>query len=388
MQAPTSPELLARLVSFDTTSRLSNLPLIDFVEDYLAGYGIESRRVMDETGTKANLWATIGPDGPGGIILSGHTDVVPVDGQTWASDPFTLTERDGQLYGRGACDMKGFLASTLAAVPAMAGASLARPIHIAFSYDEEVGCLGVARLIDWLQKEAATPAYCIVGEPTLMEVVIGHKGKRSMHVTVRGLSCHSSLAPHGVNAVDYAAMMAVKLREIGARLAAEGPFDAAYDVPHSTAHTGVLIGGTALNIVPDLARLDCEFRVLPGVDADRLVEEFVGYAKNELEPQMHAISQDTGIDIDVFAGFPALDTPPDAEVTTLVRRFAGSNGDGKVAFGTEGGRFSETLGVPTIVCGPGSIEQAHKPDEFVARDQLTRCDTFLGRVVDWARAPG
>ncbi|WP_108662868.1 acetylornithine deacetylase [Acuticoccus kandeliae] len=386
MQAPKSTELLERLVAFDTTSRLSNLSLIAFVEDYLAGLGVTSHRVMDETGEKANLWATIGPSENGGIILSGHTDVVPVDGQTWSSDPFQLSLRDGRLYGRGSCDMKGFLASVLAAVPEMVARPMARPIHIAFSYDEEVGCLGVKRLISWLSDEGIAPAYCIVGEPTLMEVVIGHKGKRSIRVTVRGRSCHSSLSPFGVNAVDYAALLAVRLREIGQRLATEGPFDAAYDVPHSTAHTGILSGGTALNIVPDLCRMDCEFRVLPGEDADALVDEFVAYARDVLEPEMKAIAPEAGIEIDVFAGFPGLDTPTDAEVTTLVRRFAGSNGDGKVAFGTEAGRFSNTLGVPTIVCGPGSIEEAHKPDEFIALDQLARCDAFLGRVIDWASA--
>lgn len=230
-----SEEILSHLVAFDTTSRNSNLALIQYVSDYLDTNGIGSQLVFDETGQKANLWATIGPEGDGGVILSGHTDVVPVDGQNWASDPFELIERSGRLYGRGACDMKGFLACVLAAVPELTKRDLKRPVHLAFSYDEEVGCVGVKRLLAWLKESEIKPRYCIVGEPTLMSVVIGHKAKRSMTVTVKGRGCHSSLAPEGVNAVDYAALVALKIREIGKCLARED-----YVIVHTTAHTGVL----------------------------------------------------------------------------------------------------------------------------------------------------
>lgn len=387
MPTPTSRELLADLVAFDTTSRNSNLPLIEYVEAYLSSHGVASRRVPDATNQKASLWATIGPADRPGVILSGHTDTVPVDGQDWTSDPFSLEARDGRLYGRGSCDMKGFLACALAAVPGLAARDLTHPVHLAFSYDEEVGCVGVIGLLKALQVEPVRPAFCIVGEPTLMKVMIGHKGKRSMRVTVRGLSCHSSLAPQGVNAIDYAALMIVKIREIGQRLATSGGRDAAYDVPYSTAHTGIVAGGAALNIVPDLCHFDCEFRVLPAEDADALVEELRAYATTVLEPQMRRIAPKTGIEIDVYAQFPGLDTAPGAEITTLAKRFAGSNDHGKVAFGTEGGRFDEMLAVPTVICGPGSIAQAHKPDEYVETAQLDACDAFLAKLADWAEAP-
>ena len=384
MHRLTSQEILAKLVSFDTTSRNSNLPLIDFVAEYLADHGIQSRRVFDATGQKANLWATIGPADVPGVILSGHTDTVPVDGQDWASNPFTLTSRDAKLYGRGACDMKGFVACALAAVPDLVSRSLKRPVHIALSYDEEVGCVGVVGLLESLQEEPVRPAFCIVGEPTLMTVMTGHKAKRSMQVKVRGHSCHSSLAPQGVNAVNYAARMIVRIEDIAKRLAKEGGQDLAYDVPHSTAHTGTVSGGTALNIVPVECSFVCEFRVLPFEDADALVTELHEYAKGELEPEMQRVAPEAGIDIDVYAQFPGLDTDPEAEIVPLAKRFAGRNDQGKVAFGTEGGRFHAMLGVPTVICGPGSIEQAHKPDEFVEAAQLDACDKFLAHLADWA----
>ncbi len=387
MHRLSSQQILEQLIAFDTTSSRSNLGLIDHVRDYLAGYGVDSRLVMDATGQKANLWATIGPADRPGVILSGHTDTVPVEGQDWASDPYVLTERDGRLYGRGACDMKGFLACALAAVPDLVTRDLARPVHLAFSYDEEVGCVGVIGLLEMLRAEALRPAMCIVGEPTLMQVVIGHKAKRSMRVTVRGRSCHSSLAPQGVNAVDYAARLAVRMQDIAARLAATGGRDTDYDITHSTAHTGTIHGGTALNIVPDLCTLDCEFRVLPHEDADALVQELRDYARNELEPMMQRIAPEAGIEIDLYAQFPGLETAPDAEIVTLAKRMVGSNAHSKVAFGTEGGRFAEALGVPTIICGPGAIAQAHKPDEYIDPSQLAACDDFLRQIADWAAGP-
>ncbi|MBP0617708.1 acetylornithine deacetylase [Jiella mangrovi] len=386
MPALKSRDILADLVGFDTTSRNSNLALIDHVADYLSGFGILCERIFDETGEKANLFATIGPADQPGIVLSGHTDVVPVDGQDWTSEPFRLIERDGRLIGRGACDMKGFLASALAAVPAMVAADLKRPIHLAFSYDEEVGCLGVIRLLEWLGEQAVRPQYCIVGEPTGMEVVVAHKAKRSMRVTVRGRSCHSSLSPQGVNAVEYAAMLIVKLREIGRRLAEAGSRDPAYDVPYTTAHTGVIDGGQALNIVPDLCRFDCEFRVMPDEDADALVAEFTRYAEEELEPEMRRIAPEAAIDIAMMAAFPGIDTAPDGPLVTVAKRLARSNGHAKVAYGTEAGRFNAMLGIETVICGPGHIAQAHKPDEYLEIAQLDRCDAFLADLVDWATA--
>ncbi len=386
MPTPTSRDILSELVAFDTTSRNSNLALIDHVQAYLSSHGVESRLVTDATGQKANLWATIGPADRAGVILSGHTDTVPVDDQDWASDPFALDARDGRLYGRGACDMKGFLACALAAVPALVARDLTRPVHLAFSYDEEVGCVGVVGLLEMLQAENIRPAMCIVGEPTLMEVVIGHKAKRSMRVTVRGRGCHSSLAPQGVNAVDYAARLVVRMQDIAARLASTGDRDADYDITHSTAHTGVIRGGTALNIVPDSCSIDCEFRVLPHEDADALVQELRDYA-SELEAGMQKIAPEAGIEIEVFAQFPGLDTDPDADVVTLIKRMTGTNGHSKVAFGTEGGRFDQMLGVPTVICGPGSIGQAHKPDEYIDQSQLDACDDFLAKIADWAAQP-
>ncbi|WP_157019088.1 acetylornithine deacetylase [Mesorhizobium xinjiangense] len=385
---PLSPseEILARLVSFDTTSRNTNLPLIDYIADYLEGLGVKSRKVFDETGEKANLWATIGPQKDGGIVLSGHTDVVPVDGQDWTSDPFELTERDGRLFGRGACDMKGFVAACLAAVPHFQKRNLARPIHLAFSYDEEIGCIGVKGLLEWLKDAPYRPRYCIVGEPTLMGVVVGHKGKRSMQITVTGRTCHSSLAPQGVNAVDYAALLTVKMREIGQRLARNGSRDPEYDVIHTTAHTGVISGGTALNIVPDQCVMMCEFRALPGEDVDALVAELHAYAHDVLEPEMKAIAPEAGIVIELTSEIPGLETAPDAEIVTLAKRLSETNTHSKVAFGTEAGRFHDMLGLETVVCGPGSIAMAHKADEYIERDQMARCDRFLERLADWAES--
>src|SRR5215471_13868740 len=294
MDIARSISVLESLVGFDTTSRNSNLALIGWVEGYLDRLGVGHARVPDETGTKANVWATIGPADKPGYILSGHTDVVPVDGQSWSSDPFRLAQRDGRLYGRGATDMKGFLACCLAAVPDMVARPLARPIHLAFSYDEEVGCVGVRGLISRLERAPVNPIGCFVGEPTEMNVVIGHKAKRSLRVTVHGKTCHSSLAPMGVNAVEYAARLIVKIREINDRLARSGARDPLYDVPHTTGHTGTVQGGTALNIVPDACISEFEFRPLAADDLESLVDEVTSYARGMLEPQMKAVAAGAG----------------------------------------------------------------------------------------------
>ncbi len=371
---------LEALVGFDTTSRDSNLALIAWVERYLDSFGVTSERISNETGTKANLWATIGPAIDGGVILSGHTDVVPVDGQDWDTDPFVLTPRDDKLYGRGSSDMKGFLAAVLAKVPDLTRAELKRPVHLAFSYDEEVGCLGVRSLIAKVAAESPRPSACIVGEPTGMEVVVAHKTKRSLQVTVNGKAAHSSLAPQAVNAIEYAARLVVFIREIGERLKREGPLDPEFDVAHTTAHTGVFNGGTQLNIVPELCVFDFEFRALPFVDVDGLVEEVKAYAKEVLEPEMRAVAPETSIQFETISGFPGLETPPDSDLIGLVKSLAGKNHHTKVAYGTEAGLFSEA-DIPTAICGPGHIAQAHKPNEFVEVSQLAACDAFLDRLV-------
>lgn len=383
--APRSAEILKDLVGFDTTSRNSNLALIAHVEAFFAKRGVATTRIPDETGEKANLIATIGPKDVPGFVLSGHTDVVPVDGQDWASDPFALTLREGRLYGRGSCDMKGFLACIMAKVDDMLATDLNAPIHFAFSYDEEVGCKGVPSLIEHLIATHPLPRACFVGEPTEMQVVIGHKAKRSYRAIVTGRTCHSSLAPEGVNAVEHAARLIMKIREMGIELA-QGPSDPLYDVPVTTSHTGTVSGGTALNIVPDRCELSFEFRVLPGEDADALVDEVMRFAREEIEPEMKARAPETGIAFEEISSFPGLDTAADAEVTRLAKRLAGRNDHAKVAYGTEGGRFVEIGAIPTVVVGPGSIGQAHKADEFIEVSELVKCEAFLDRLIEEASA--
>ena len=383
MQAPSaaSVEMIRRLVSFDTTSRDSNLELIGWVRAYLAGHGVASELVPDETGRKANLFATIGPADRPGLVLSGHTDVVPIDGQEWSSDPFALVERDGRLFGRGTCDMKSFVAVALALVPEIKASARATPIHLAFSYDEEVGCIGVRRLLAELARRPVKPWACIVGEPTSMKPVRAHKGKVSERARVRGFECHSSLAPQGVNAVQVAAELVALVARMGRRFAADGPFDREFDVPHTTAHVGVIHGGTALNIVPRDCWFDFEFRHLPGDDPDALLAAVHAHAADELEPAMRAIHADTGIGFEPLSTIPGLATAEDSEIVQLAKAATGANATGKVAFGTEAGLF-EGIGIPTVVCGPGSIDQAHKPDEFVALDQVALCEQFLRRVLE------
>ncbi len=382
---PKTTEILEALVGFDSTSRNSNLAIVAWIEAYLDRLGVTHERIPDQSGAKANLWATIGPAGRPGYILSGHTDVVPVDGQRWSNDPFRLTARGGRLHGRGAADMKGYLACCLAAVPDMVAGDLATPIHLSFSHDEEVGCVGVRSVIARLDGAAVKPAACFVGEPTSMNVVIGHKGKRSFRVDVRGRTCHSSLAPEGVNAVEYAARLIVKIRDMADRLAREGARDPLYDVPYTTTHTGVVEGGTALNIVPDACRFQFEFRSIAADDVDALAGEVMAYARDRLEPDMKVVAPEAGIAFDVMSTFPGLDTPPAIDVVALAKTLAGRTEHGKVAYGTEGGLFA-AAGIPTVVIGPGSIEQAHKADEFIAASELDACGRFLDRLIAHCRA--
>lgn len=372
--------MIERLVAFDTTSRNSNLDLIHDVRDYLADLGVPSQLCFDDERRKANLYATLGPTDRRGIALSGHTDVVPVDGQDWSSDPWTLREADGRLYGRGTCDMKSFIAVALACAPRFLEIEPKTPVHLCLSYDEEIGCVGVRTLLDYLRRQEVIPRVCIVGEPTEMQVVTAHKGKLSCACQVRGFECHSSLAPTGVNAVQAAARVVAHLDTMARRKAADGPFDADYDVPHTTVHTGLIQGGTALNIVPKDCRFEFEFRHLPDEDPTELLREVTDFARQELEPEMQALHPETGFSWQELSHIPALATPEDDEVVTLVKGLAQANSTTKVAFGTEAGRFQE-LDIATVVCGPGSIEQAHKPNEFVTLEQVAACEAFMDRLI-------
>ena len=382
MAEPKSLEFIKKLVAFDTTSRESNLELIQYVQDILDRLGVESMLVHNEEGTKANLYATLGDKDKPGIMLSGHTDVVPVDGQAWDTDPFQVTEKDGKLYGRGTADMKSFIAIVLAFIPEFLGSGLKTPIHLAFSYDEEIGCIGVRRLIEKLNGMPIRPAMCIVGEPTSMQVVTGHKGKRSFAAEVRGLEAHSALAPQGVNAIEYAAELISYLKGMERRKEAEGPYDALYDVTHSTVHTGVISGGTQLNIVPKSCRFEFEFRTLAEDDPKALEKEVRDYVTGTLEPAMHAVSSEAGITIECTNDMPGLEMDPGDDVVAFVKALAGHNDHAKVAFGTEAGLFHSTAQIPTVVCGPGDIAQAHKPNEFITLDQVDKGENFMLKLVE------
>jgi acetylornithine deacetylase len=377
--------MIRHLVSFDTTSRESNLALIDWVGAYLREHGIESRLTFDDDRKKANLFATIGPRIDGGIVLSGHTDVVPVDGQDWRSDPWQVVETGERLVGRGVCDMKGFIAIALALVPEMAGRKLERPLHFALSYDEEVGCIGVRRLIADLANVGFVPGGCIVGEPTGMELVVAHKGKRSYCCRVRGFESHSALTPNGVNAVEIAAELVAHLRGMAKRHRDGGRHDEDYDVPFTTIHVGTIKGGTALNIVPRDCEFRFEFRHLPSEDPDLLLHEIESYAARFL-PEMHAVAADTGITFEELSDLPGFDTGADSAIAELGRSCNHGTVFNKVSFGAEASLF-HNAGIPAILCGPGHIAQAHQPNEWVTLAQLAHCEVFLRRLIDQVSAP-
>jgi acetylornithine deacetylase len=378
--SPASVDMIRKLVGFPTVSRDSNLKLIEFVHDYLRPHAAEVRLTYDDDQRKANLFATVGPLGVPGIVLSGHTDVVPVDGQVWASDPFRLIEADGRLYGRGTSDMKSFIAVVLAVVGESGAGGLKTPVHLAFSYDEEVGCLGVGRLIEDLAHAGVRPRSCVVGEPTLMKPIVAHKGKKSYRCTVRGLASHSAYAPRAVNAVESAAEAVAYLKQMARRHRDRGPYDRSFDVIHTTVHAGVIHGGTALNIVPHECTFDFEFRYLPGDDPEELLREFKQYIAEKLEPEMQAVDPASGFSIAALSEISALETGVETEVVGLAQELAGSTAVGKVSFGTEAPQF-QRAGIPTVVCGPGSIEQAHKPNEFVTLDQVARCEAFVRKLM-------
>src|SRR5579863_8584779 len=366
-------ELLGRLVSFDTTSRNSNLPLIGYVRDYLDAHAIPYRVSSDQTGEKANIHAIIGPAQAGGVALSGHVDTVPVDGQAWSADPFSLRRSDGRLYARGAVDMKGFVAACLAAVPEMKARNLARPLHLFISYDEEVGCHGAQRLIEDLDESGLKPALCVVGEPSGMQPILAHKGKLNLRVAVRGVPGHSSEPDKGVNAIQAAGEAIAYVAAEARRLAKEGPFEDGFDPPHTTIHVGTIRGGSILNIIPEHAEFIMEWRPIPGDDGMREVERLKAYVAAHIEPAMHAVDPATGFSFEVRNTMPGMAIPPDHELTALVKQITGANSAGKVSYGTEGGYY-QAAEIPTIICGPGDIAQAHQPDEWVAQEQLDACD--------------
>lgn len=375
-----SRELLRRLVGFDTVSRNSNLAAIEFIRDYLDGHGVPSRLTFDDTGRKANLFATIGPAERPGLILSGHTDVVPVDDQDWATDPFTLAEIDGRWYGRGTADMKGFIAAALALVPEFKARVIDAPLHLAFSYDEEVGCIGVSRLIDQIGMAEAKPFACVIGEPTGMIPMVGQKGLHSFRCHVHGRESHSSLAPYGVNAVEAAAEVVTRIKAIARRIRAEGPFDPAFDPPHSTVHCGTVHGGTAQNIVPAHCDFTFEVRNIPGHDSGSVIAEIERFARDEVEPEMRRVDASCGFKFEARSRLPDYAIAEDHDAVRFVQTALGANALGRASFMTEAGLFGEA-GIPTIVCGPGDIAQAHKPDEFISAIQIERCEAFLLNLV-------
>ncbi len=376
----TTEDILAKLVSFDTTSRDSNIPLIAWVEDYLDKYDVPHFRIDYEAGHKTNLLANIGPDIGGGIVLSGHTDVVPVDGQNWQTDPFTLTERDGLLYGRGSADMKGFIAVALALVPEFVKLDLRIPIHLAFSCDEEVGCKGVRPLVDFLRNHAKKPSAAIIGEPTSMQVVNGHKSAVRFSTEVTGHESHSALTDQGVNAIMVAGEIIHEISKIREELIAIGDASNRYDPPYSTIHIGVISGGTANNIVPKSCSFNWETRLLPDAD-ENFVPDRITALTRKLEPAMKAVSPDAGIFFAQANAVPGLAAEKDSPAELLALRCSHTNSTHTVSYGTEAGLFQQA-GIPAVVCGPGSIEQAHKPDEYIAVSELRKCEVFLRRLAE------
>lgn len=373
-------DILERLIAFDTVSTKSNLDMIGYIEGFLAERGFAVTRIPDESGQKAGIYAEMGPAGSG-VLLSAHTDVVPVAGQDWTTDPFRLTRDGDRLHGRGTTDMKGYVASVLALADRAARADLKEPLKIAFSYDEEVGCVGIRQMLDRLSALAGQPRVCFVGEPTEMQVAIGHKGKAALRAVCHGQGGHSALAPRFLNALHLAADFVVELRRLQEDLARTGARDPAYDVPHSTVHVGTLSGGTALNIVPDRAVLDFEYRHLAADRAEDILARIMD-AAGRVAAAHHGAFASARIDVEQYNAYPGLNMSDDAEIVSYARKLTRGNAVTKVAFGTEAGYFHQ-LGIPTVVCGPGSMEgQGHKPDEYITLGQLSACDAMMDRLLD------
>lgn len=375
-----SQDILRDLVAFPTVSLDSNLELIGYLREFLARRKIDSTLYPSEDGKRANLFATLGPKNERGIMLSGHTDVVPVTGQHWNTDPFAASERNGLVFGRGTADMKGFLASMLAMTDRVEPHRLRVPIHLAFSYDEEIGCVGVRRLIEGLRHAATPPEFCVVGEPTSMQVVVAHKGKAALRATCCGVEAHSSRAPKALNAIYLASDMIEGIRRIQQHIVEHGPRDDAFDIGYTTVHVGTISGGTALNIVPNNCEMTLEVRNIPQQPLDGIVDQIQTLA-TRLEETARRDFPAAAISLETVAGYPALDTDPANDFVTEIKAVAGRNDHGKIAFGTEGGLFDNELGITTVVCGPGNIAQAHKPDEYIEKSQLQACDQFLSALV-------
>jgi acetylornithine deacetylase len=378
----TAKELLARLVAFDTTSSRTNIPLIEFVESYLAEHGIASQRVPTADGLKSSLFATIGPPDRGGVALSGHTDVVPVTGQSWDTDPFALVERDGKLFGRGSCDMKGYLACCLALVPSLKARKLRQPFHIAFSYDEEVGCTGVRPMIRELGKTLPLPRMVFVGEPSNMTVVDAHKGPVRWRVDVKGRAAHSSMPHYGVNAIAWAARLIGEILAMEEELKA-GPLDSRFDPPWTTIQVTQIEGGTASNIVPVPCWFGWETRALPGFDPFALQRRLEKFAADVCLPEMQRVAPESEIRIQAMNHVSAYAADKASGIVPLTLKLAGQNGTLAVSYCTEAGLFQEG-GAPAIICGPGDIAQAHTVNEFIRVEELEKCLAFLGRLADWA----
>ena len=380
-------EILETLVGFDTTSRNSNLALIEWVEAYLDGHGVPHRRVPNADGTKSNLLATVGPAIEGGAVLSGHTDVVPVDGQPWSSDPFSVVERDGRLYGRGTCDMKGFLALALAAVPDLIAARPRRPVHLAFSYDEEIGCLGAPSMIELIKREALKPAFVVVGEPTDMVAVNGHKGIAYFRVTVTGREAHSSQTQLGVSAIMEAVKLMASLTALSERLEREADPASPFTPKGATLTIGIVHGGTAGNILARECSFLFDLRSPPGLDPQVILAPFFEEVR-VLDAALKARAPEAGVTIGQQSGTPSFAPEPEGPAESFARRLAGDNGPPRaVSFATEAGQF-QRAGFSTVLCGPGSIEQAHQPDEYVEIAQMERGAAFMRRLVEWAASAG
>ncbi len=379
-----SRAMIERLIAFKTVSRDSNLGLIEWVRDYLQGFGAKTRLTHDAAGKKANLFATLGDSGKPGLILSGHTDVVPVDGQDWETDPFAAIERDGRLYARGSADMKGFIGIILAQAPKFVAAlneqRLDAPLHYALSYDEEVGCLGVRGLIADLEEHGIRPAGCVVGEPTSMQPIIAHKGTHRFRCAVHGREAHSSYVTHGVNAIEYAARLVVFIRQLADRLAQLEQRDYGFTVPYSTLSTGLIQGGIAANVVPKDCVFQFDMRTLPGAVPDALYQEIRGYAE-QLAAEMRCIDASAGIDLQWMSQTVGLAAAESDAIVQWAMQLSRNPTVGKVSYGTEAGLFQK-MGVPTVICGPGDIAEAHRPNEFVALDQLAQCESFMDRILE------
>ena len=373
-------DILENLISFPTVSRDANIGLIEYVAKIIECEKVKPVIIKNNENTKANLFASIGPENSEGIMLSGHTDVVPIDGQNWTKPPFECTYENGLYFGRGTADMKGFVASAINTFIKAKSVNLKKPLYLALSYDEEVGCLGVRSLIDLVKELKFKPSMCIVGEPTLMSIATGHKGKTALRAECEGVEAHSALAPKGTNAIYLACDLINEIRNIQNEIATDGIKDYDYDIPYTTLHVGKISGGIVLNIVPNKSTVDFEIRNLAEDDPNKILNEL----KNKISLLLKKINKkvpNANIKINITNQYPGLNTQINAEIVAFVSSLTGKNNTIKVAFGTEGGLFDAELDIPTVVCGPGSMDQGHKPDEYVSKQQLELCDHMLAKLI-------